>query len=76
MFPCSTYCALLFFPILLIFSASESREVSHLLITDALVPVSEDEEKKCEQGDMGKSRKGELKRKTSASTSQGVKHAS
>lgn len=27
-------------------SASESREVSHLLITDALVPVSEDEEKK------------------------------
>ncbi|XP_042604103.1 transcription factor TFIIIB component B'' homolog isoform X4 [Cyprinus carpio] len=52
-------------------SASESREVSHLLITDALVPVSEDEEKKCEQGDMGKSRKGELKRKTPASTSQG-----
>ncbi|KAF4098800.1 hypothetical protein G5714_020830 [Onychostoma macrolepis] len=52
-------------------SASESREVSHLLITDALVPVSEDEEKKCEQGDVGKSRKGELKRKTPASTSQG-----
>ncbi|XP_043077107.1 transcription factor TFIIIB component B'' homolog isoform X3 [Puntigrus tetrazona] len=44
-------------------SASESREVSHLLITDALVPVSEDEGKKSEQGDGGKSRKGELKLK-------------
>ncbi|XP_052444609.1 uncharacterized protein zgc:162472 isoform X2 [Carassius gibelio] len=52
-------------------SASESREVSHLLITDALVPVSEDEEKKSEQGDVGKSRNGELKHKIPVSTSQG-----
>ncbi|XP_048021075.1 transcription factor TFIIIB component B'' homolog isoform X4 [Megalobrama amblycephala] len=51
-------------------SANESREVSHLLITDALVPVSEDEEKKSEGGDVDKSRKRELKRKTPASTSQ------
>ncbi|KAK7143231.1 hypothetical protein R3I93_014405 [Phoxinus phoxinus] len=52
-------------------SANESREVSHLLITDALVPVSEDEEKKSGEGDVDKSRKGGLKRKTPASTSQG-----
>ncbi|XP_016311536.1 transcription factor TFIIIB component B'' homolog isoform X4 [Sinocyclocheilus anshuiensis] len=52
-------------------SANESREVSHLLITDALVPVSEDEEKKSEWMVVGKSVKGELKRKTPASTSQG-----
>lgn len=58
------------------FSASESREVSHLLITDALVPVSEDEEEKSEWRVVDKSVKGELKRKTPASTSQGVEHAS
>ncbi|XP_059398866.1 transcription factor TFIIIB component B'' homolog isoform X4 [Carassius carassius] len=52
-------------------SACESREVSHLLITDALVPVSEDEEKKSEWRVVDKSVKGELKRKTPASTSQG-----
>uniref|UniRef100_A0A8C1WLW8 Myb-like domain-containing protein n=1 Tax=Cyprinus carpio TaxID=7962 RepID=A0A8C1WLW8_CYPCA len=52
-------------------SASESREVSHLLITDALVPVSEDEEEKSEWRVVDKSVKGELKRKTPASTSQG-----
>ncbi|XP_016126823.1 transcription factor TFIIIB component B'' homolog, partial [Sinocyclocheilus grahami] len=52
-------------------SASESREASHLLITDALVPVSEDEEKKSEWMGVGKSVKGELKCKTPASTSQG-----
>ncbi|XP_067233127.1 transcription factor TFIIIB component B'' homolog isoform X5 [Chanodichthys erythropterus] len=51
-------------------SANESREVSHLLITDALVPVSEDEVKKSGGGDKDKSRKRELKRKTPASTSQ------
>lgn len=62
--------------ILLNFSANESREVSHLLITDALVPVSEDEEKKSEGGDVDKSRKRELKRKTPASTSQEVKRTS
>ncbi|XP_026090177.1 transcription factor TFIIIB component B'' homolog isoform X3 [Carassius auratus] len=52
-------------------SACESREVSHLLITDALVPMSEDEEKKSEWRVVDKSVKGELKRKTPASTSQG-----
>ncbi|XDV38402.1 hypothetical protein PO909_007820 [Leuciscus waleckii] len=52
-------------------SANESREVSHLLITDALVPVSEDEEKKSGEGDVDKSGKGGLKRKTPASTSLG-----
>ncbi|XP_050949960.1 transcription factor TFIIIB component B'' homolog isoform X4 [Labeo rohita] len=52
-------------------SASESREVSHLLITDALIPVSEDEEKKSEQRVVDKSAKGEVKRKAPASTSQG-----
>lgn len=52
-------------------SANESREVSHVLITDALVPVSEDEEKKSGEGDVDKSRKGGLKRKTPALTSQG-----
>ncbi|XP_056114314.1 transcription factor TFIIIB component B'' homolog isoform X2 [Rhinichthys klamathensis goyatoka] len=52
-------------------SANESREVSHLLITDALVPVSEDEEKKSGEGDVDKWRKGGLKRKTPASASQG-----
>ncbi|XP_039543895.1 transcription factor TFIIIB component B'' homolog isoform X3 [Pimephales promelas] len=52
-------------------SANESREVSHLLITDALVPVSEDEEKKSGEGDVDKWRKGGLKRKTPASVSQG-----
>ncbi|XP_051732942.1 transcription factor TFIIIB component B'' homolog isoform X1 [Ctenopharyngodon idella] len=51
-------------------SANESREVSHLLITDALVPVSEDEERKSGGGDVDKSRKRELKRKTPALTSQ------
>ncbi|XP_073680707.1 uncharacterized protein [Garra rufa] len=51
-------------------SASESREVSHLLITDALVPVSEDEEKKSEQRVVDKSAKGQLKRKIPATTSQ------
>ncbi len=76
MFPCCTYCAWFFFHVSLNFSASESREVSHLLITDTLVPVSEDEEKKSEQVDVDKSRKGELKCKMPASTSQGVKHAS
>ncbi|XP_077050125.1 uncharacterized protein LOC143697070 isoform X2 [Siphateles boraxobius] len=52
-------------------SANESRAVSHLLITDALVPVSEDEENKSGEGDVDKSRKGGLKRKSPASTSQG-----
>ncbi|XP_067279050.1 transcription factor TFIIIB component B'' homolog isoform X2 [Pseudorasbora parva] len=51
-------------------SANESREVSHLLITDALVPVSEDEEKESGAGDMDKFRTGELKCKTPALTSQ------
>ncbi|RXN12954.1 transcription factor TFIIIB component B-like protein [Labeo rohita] len=54
-------------------SASESREVSHLLITDALIPVSEDEEKKSEQRVVDKSAKGEVKRKAPASTSQGTR---
>lgn len=66
-----------FFPhILLNFSADESREVSHLLITDALVPVSEDEERKSGEGDVDKSRKRELKHKTPASKSQEVKRTS
>ncbi|KAL1253272.1 hypothetical protein QQF64_017965 [Cirrhinus molitorella] len=51
-------------------SASKNREVSHLLLTDALVPVSEDEEKKSEQRVVDESVKGELKSKTLASTSQ------
>jgi len=67
-------CIYLFFHILINFSANESREVSHLLITDALVPVSEDEEKKSGEGDVDKWRKGGLKRKTPASVSQGVIH--
>ncbi|XP_073790695.1 uncharacterized protein isoform X5 [Danio rerio] len=49
-------------------SVNESKEVSHLLLTDALVLVSEEEEKEGEEED--KSRRGQLKRKTPASTSQ------
>lgn len=67
---------LLLFPHTFNFSANESREVSHLLITDALVPVSEDEEKKSGGGDVDKSGKRELKCKTPASTSQEVKRTS
>lgn len=61
-----------FSPILLYSSVNESKEVSHLLLTDALVPVSAEEEKKGEEED--KSRRGQLKRKTPALTSQEVKH--
>lgn len=77
MVPYPFSCIYCFFPhILFNFSANESREVSHLLITDALVPVSEDEEKKSREEDVDKSRKGGLKRKTPVSKSQGVIHTS
>ncbi|XP_056302395.1 transcription factor TFIIIB component B'' homolog isoform X2 [Danio aesculapii] len=49
-------------------SVKESKEVSHILLMDALVPVSEEEEREREEED--KSRRGQLKRKTPSSTSQ------
>ncbi|XP_051533022.1 transcription factor TFIIIB component B'' homolog isoform X2 [Myxocyprinus asiaticus] len=53
----------------------QSREVYHLLITDALVPVSEEEEKEIETkggGDGNTTKTGELKRKTPVSRSHGI----
>lgn len=51
------------------FSFNESRETSHLLITDALVPVAEEEEK----GDGDNTSKGDLEHTAPASRSQRVK---